>query len=1224
MHNKMCKKIAQLTKNEEQEAALQALNEDHGKELRRILTETCQEEDGSALRTRLLQLQESLDEQQRVGAQVQADFEFFRMQSEERGRETEAELRRDFEERLRFAREELREAESRIDAAREENLRLGKELERAEETVRDLSDGREPAGRSLRDDEKKETRQKAEDEESESVKKLREEVNVMKEETDRREEAQRRAADEERERWERRLRDEKEEMRKEMEAEWREEQRRREQREDEEKKGMHSALKERVKKAEAEVESHLERQAERKRNALKLQERIQNLEEELEADRKRASEAEASAKRAEEELAVAKERLLLQEDELQSRAEELLNAGCKACACDDVEDLKSQLSRLQSRNRELELQNSGRNSDHARQIRQHAEALSSLRSEMVRAQTEELRRIQKHADEERDKLRRELDKERENLQKEREQEKSHSDKERNRLRRERDEEKEALRREADAIGERVRRETEEEAQRLRKELEVERVRVRAQLDKNFEQVEAQKAALRHKLDEEKRRLAEKAEEDRRRLKEQVRKAIEEVMRRHAAELHAVREALDSEKTTNREVCGHLEEERRKNGELHDRLERDRQELELKLKDADNEIFRLKTATQHQGEKDRAAAEETSAPCGAQCWRLRQDLQRAQSRLTRLQDEAEEQRTRQQSDVADRHRPEEKLLELSRLDAERNILEGGRRAADERVRAECEDALRAEFRIEMNAAVAESEQRWRQREAELHARMAKLTAQLDQLQTESKKEEAEADSRGDLEMGKLRKEVEDTKEMNTKLRELLQEPQSLAEERHNHAAQLQALERQARDDALSERNRLQTVHRLELDKQRAELTQQHTEWTRQTTQRHMQQIEDLQNQLQAHTQMMALQQDLKQQNQNQVFERQLDESRCAMLELQRENAALKKRLHDKSIQATPKLEAKEEAGPDLQKTGDVHLEDEAMRLKEEVEKLRVEMETLEESHKLWEEKKEDDDQEEEEEERRRTKELEDIRKEHKREIQNLLSEYGGAQMQLQARIVALENELREREERCRRRDPRWDRRLQLGKLQERLTEREQLIKRLVLLRRRHLCGFRHGNGYFGRVVRNEEERHQLQVHPPPVVGDDGGLRICEKKPRPGSVTPTTRRKAAEGAPGPSSSTLPHQPTSQPRASPRYSSSSLPHKHASPSPPSLPRSPRSRTSCVPPTPAPTGPLPVCPSPQTAIRYVSPASYLQARSIRGPYLEQRGAEGLKQEWFTKYFSF
>lgn len=39
-------------------------------------------------------------------------------------------------------------------------------------------------------------------------------------------------------------------------------------------------------------------------------------------------------------------------------------------------------------------------------------------------------------------------------------------------------------------------------------------------------------------------------------------------------------------------------------------------------------------------------------------------------------------------------------------------------------------------------------------------------------------------------------------------------------------------------------------------------------------------------------------DLKQQNQNQVFERQLDESRCAMMELQRENSSLKKQLKER--------------------------------------------------------------------------------------------------------------------------------------------------------------------------------------------------------------------------------------------------------------------------------------------------------------------------------------
>lgn len=57
-------------RNEEQEAALQALSHAHHEELHHILMETCHEGEGSALRTRLLELQESLDEQQRVGAQV--------------------------------------------------------------------------------------------------------------------------------------------------------------------------------------------------------------------------------------------------------------------------------------------------------------------------------------------------------------------------------------------------------------------------------------------------------------------------------------------------------------------------------------------------------------------------------------------------------------------------------------------------------------------------------------------------------------------------------------------------------------------------------------------------------------------------------------------------------------------------------------------------------------------------------------------------------------------------------------------------------------------------------------------------------------------------------------------------------------------------------------------------------------------------------------------------
>lgn len=51
------------------------------------------------------------------------------------------------------------------------------------------------------------------------------------------------------------------------------------------------------------------------------------------------------------------------------------------------------------------------------------------------------------------------------------------------------------------------------------------------------------------------------------------------------------------------------------------------------------------------------------------------------------------------------------------------------------REECEDRLRAEFRIEMNAAVAESEQRWQSREEELQAQISELQGQLTELESQ---------------------------------------------------------------------------------------------------------------------------------------------------------------------------------------------------------------------------------------------------------------------------------------------------------------------------------------------------------------------------------------------------------------------------------------------------------------------------------------------------------
>nr|XP_014037430.1 unnamed protein product [Salmo salar] len=170
-------------------------------------------------------------------------------------------------------------------------------------------------------------------------------------------------------------------------------------------------------------------------------------------------------------------------------------------------------------------------------------------------------------------------------------------------------------------------------------------------------------------------------------------------------------------------------------------------------------------------------------------------------------------------------------------------------------------------------------------------------------------------------------------MNQRLREQLQEEHS--EERHSAA--LQALERRAQEDLQTERNRLHTLHLLQLDKQGTELSQQYTEWSRQLTQRHMKHIEDLQTELHTHTEMMALQQDLKQQNQYQVLDRQLDESRSAVLELQRENTELRDQLRsgEEDMERERQQKEREEEAQRLREEEAQRLrEEEAQRLREE--------------------------------------------------------------------------------------------------------------------------------------------------------------------------------------------------------------------------------------------------------------------------------------------------
>eukprot|EP00064_Thunnus_orientalis_P005978 superscaffoldBa00000602_g5992 len=130
------------------------------------------------------------------------------------------------------------------------------------------------------------------------------------------------------------------------------------------------------------------------------------------------------------------------------------------------------------------------------------------------------------------------------------------------------------------------------------------------------------------------------------------------------------------------VKGLLEESRGGEG-LCSRLEKEREGLEKKLKDASSEIYQLKSLIHQQEKKEKVSPE--PAPL---CSLLEEELRQTRSRLAQIQDDAERQQGRQQREIAslraDKHQLEEKVLEQSRLNKERSVLAAHRRLHQGRV------------------------------------------------------------------------------------------------------------------------------------------------------------------------------------------------------------------------------------------------------------------------------------------------------------------------------------------------------------------------------------------------------------------------------------------------------------------------------------------------------------------------------------------------------------
>ncbi|KAK7166383.1 hypothetical protein R3I93_006220 [Phoxinus phoxinus] len=1126
MHTKMCKKIAQLTKviyslntkNEEQEATLQSL--------RRVATETQgslqpttgqdedEEESASILRTRLLELQATVEEVEERGQRTEIEFaERIAVLTQET-----SDLRRDYQ-NLQTDRDnqhkllqQIQEENKRLENESQE-LRRARDEERKREEEEKMHRVEEERNREI-EERNRETeernresreRKRVEDECEERLKTVRKELQVLREEKERAEKEWKRDLEE----WKKRVKDVEEERREEQEAakktlqqslnehinQWH-------QREQENRKSQNATLQQRLRKAETDLEVRDQRLNESNRHCSKLQERVEDMEEQLEDGRRRVAEAEVVAKKAEEELAVAKERLLLQENELQSKSEELMSqSSSQVRVSAEVEEIRSQLSRLKIRNKELELQNSGRSNDHARMLKQHADALSSMRLELQRAHTEEIRRLQ-------------------------------------------------------------------------------------------QEVESERKSDRQELEEEKKQVQQKMEEEKVRLKEQLRKALEEVIRKHASELRHLHAMLDAEKkkTQQAEEQMQTEEEERKG------LETERDELRNQLQLSKTEMAKLEGVIQtleKEREEDEERAKEREKECaeverqsanGLECVRVKEELENMHRSMQQIQEEFAAQKEVSQA-------------EISALQQEREILQQSNHGIEERTRLQFEK----QFSDQIVELKREREEETRKLNQQWQHRVEELQTQLEERRTLSEKLEGERERRyANGEMERMKQEIQKTRDMNSSLRSQLhstiqekerlirqqlqvvkeededeedgkatgereeerekwrwreREEELLRVEKLNHQRALQALEAQANEELQSERQRLLTQHKLQLDKQKAELTQQHTEWVRQVTQRHMQQIEDLQNEIHTHTQMMALQQDLKQQNRLQSLERQLDEKSSEVQELKRENEDLKERISAMSAQ-------------------------------------REEQDDHNHKHKSFPEERDAAGEADRSDHRNN---MESVKRGHRMEIQTIISDFSTAQTRLQTRIVALETELKEREERGKRRVEDLH---TIAKLQDKLSERDQLIKSLV------------------------EDLHQLSQHP--TLCSDEILKPYDSRTQAGTLTPTMKKKGVE------ETSIPN-PCSYDGGSPKAKCSPVIERGL----PSVEQSgrgtPLTRTH------TPTSPhaehrasIRHSRPPSQEVRHQSQLKMNYNQHIRTP-AEQRvietgpdGQDPQKQEWFTKYFSF
>ncbi|XP_029804214.1 protein FAM184B isoform X3 [Suricata suricatta] len=628
--------------------------------------------------------------------------------------------------------------------------------------------------------------------------------------------------------------------------------------------------------------------------------------------------------------------------------------------------------------------------------------------------------------------------------------------------------------------------------------------------------------MKQQYEEDLRKIKHQTEEEKKHLKDQLVKRLEDLVKKHATEIKSVRSSVEAERRKlQKEVEAQLEEVKKKSENEIKQLEEEKAALNVKLQnslleDPNSKLNKPQTLPEGEECQDKVAAKEGTSSDEEE--RIKVPLKEGGGLPPPLSSLLEE-----------------KAPDLQRLQEE-----------------------------------------WQSQKARLQAQVSQMQQALEQCASSYRDDLQELKQLSDHEREKLQHELQETVQQNQAMRAQLEashqralrmlekaknqelkateerlkkeSSHSLQIQHQAHRLELQALEEKARQELQGERERMQAQQALVLESLRQELSEQ-----RAACSEHQKDLEALQAELRA----------LGSLGERQAIAQGPGDSE--------DRAVTAEDAGGPGQAGSPKgaLEPGPREGCDPWEENS-QLKDAVQRLRAEVEQHQQEALQLREQRRLLEEEQQ----------AQRAREVEKLRQEHRREMQAMVADFSSAQARLQARLAALETDLKDSGGKPGKGASRPEGVQLIGRLQTRLKEREEIIKQLTEERRFHCAAF------------------------PSAVSHRN--RSFSFNPHPGYLTPSMKKKKMEE--------VPSRVVSVPNLA-SYAKNFLSGDLSS------------RINAPPITKSPSvDPSPGCGQPYkpTQALDVKTATRTQDGETAQPKEAQQKQSSAHQEWFTKYFSF